>query len=257
MFFVSLVELTSYGAKLRLTGARQICSAGEILAQQPVGIFIGSALPGASGIAKIEIHVGRKCEALMVEQWIRLNGLEGTRIDRSIARLFRGPREFHDERDSTTPVAMVRLLKKLDRGEALKGPSRSLLLDLMSCCATGTHRIRALLPIGTRLGDKTGTLSGLTTDVGLISMPDRHKVAIAIFARGESERQPGMAAAARKVYDSFHSPLGAVAAHLISGDLSRSEKTTTTLMPSLSDSSAVIGRLPDAHGRVHKGNEYG
>ncbi len=38
----------------------------EILAQQAVGVFVGVALPGASGIAKVDVDVGGQGEALMV-----------------------------------------------------------------------------------------------------------------------------------------------------------------------------------------------
>ena len=78
-----------------------------------------------------------------------------------------------------------------------------LLFGLMSRCATGTRRIRALLPAGTRVEDKTGTLDGVTNDVGFITMPDGRRLAVAVFARGGRDRQPGIAAVARAIYDRF------------------------------------------------------
>jgi beta-lactamase class A len=98
---------------------------------------------------------------------------------------------------------MVTLLDKLDNGTALTAQSRGFLFDLMRRCATGTRRIRALLPAGTAVEDKTGTLDGITNDVGFITMPDGRRVAIAVFARGGRDRQPVIAAVSRMIYDRF------------------------------------------------------
>jgi beta-lactamase class A len=60
-----------------------------------------------------------------------------------------------------------------------------------------------LLPEGTPVEHKTGTLNGLTDDVGFITMPDGHRIAVAIFARGGSNRPRTIAQAARTIYDGF------------------------------------------------------
>ena len=62
----------------------------------------------------------------------------------------RDRRDLHDVRDSSTPMAMLRLLQLIDTGQALSPESRDRLLDMMSRCATGSNRIRALLPPGTQ-----------------------------------------------------------------------------------------------------------
>ncbi|MGO1303686.1 MAG: serine hydrolase, partial [Sphingomonas parapaucimobilis] len=51
--------------------------------------------------------------------------------------------------------------------------------------------------------DKTGTLDGITNDVGFITMPDGRRVAIAVFARGGRDRQPVIAEVSRMIYDRF------------------------------------------------------
>jgi beta-lactamase class A len=79
------------------------------------------------------------------------------------------------------------------------------LLDLMAQCETGKNRIKALLPFGTPVEHKTGTLNGLSDDVGFITMPDGHRVAVAIFTRGGSNRPRTIAEAARAIYDGFKS----------------------------------------------------
>ena len=138
-----------------------------------------------------------------VQQWLAQNQLSGLRVDRTIARLLSDRRDLRDERDSSTPKAMVMLLQRLDSGQLLRPSSRSYLLGLMARCQTGKNRMRALLPFGTRVEHKTGTLNGLTTDVGYITLPDGRRLAIALFARYGSNRPSVLAAAARKIYDGF------------------------------------------------------
>ena len=58
---------------------------------------------------------------------------------------------------------------------------------------------------GTPVEHKTGTLNGLADDVGFITMPDGHRIAVAIFARGGSNRPQAIAEAARAIYDGFKS----------------------------------------------------
>jgi len=138
-----------------------------------------------------------------MQSWLNQTGITGLRIDRSIAQLLRDRRDLRDVRDSSTPRAMVELLRRIDSGEMLQPSSRNYLLDLMSRCATGKNRIRGLLPTGTRIENKTGTLSGLSTDVGFITLPDGRRVAVAFFARGGTNRPRTIATAARAVYDGF------------------------------------------------------
>ena len=138
-----------------------------------------------------------------VQQWLSWHGLSGIRVDRTIAGLLRSPRDLRDSRDSSTPMAMVELLRRLDSEKLLKPASRSHLLTLMGRCITGKNRIRGLLPAGTRVENKTGTLSGYTSDVGFITLPDGRRVAVAFFARYGADRPRTIAEAARAIYDGF------------------------------------------------------
>jgi beta-lactamase class A len=119
-----------------------------------------------------------------IQKYVDFLGLYNFRVDRTIARLLSDKRDLWDQRDSSTPLAMVDLLRRLDKGNALKPESHSYLLDLMARCATGRNRMKALLPWGTRVEHKTGTLNGYTSDVGYITLQNGHRVAIALFARG-------------------------------------------------------------------------
>ncbi|HET9813792.1 MAG TPA: serine hydrolase [Sphingomicrobium sp.] len=141
-----------------------------------------------------------------LDAWLRQNGMTGLRVDRNIAQLLRDKRDLWDHRDSSTPLAMVDLLRRIYRAELIKPESRNYLLDLMGQCQTGKNRIKALLP-GVPVEHKTGTLNGLTDDVGFITMPDGHRIAVAIFARGGANRPRTIAEAARAIYDGFRSAL--------------------------------------------------
>src|SRR6476661_6928418 len=92
-----------------------------------------------------------------VHDWLQDNGMTGLRVDRTIADLLHSRRDLWDRRDSSTPVAMVDLLKRIYKAELIKPESRNYLLDLMSRCATGKNRMKALLP-GVPIEHKTGTL---------------------------------------------------------------------------------------------------
>ena len=138
-----------------------------------------------------------------VQSWLAFNNLTGIRIDRTISQLLRSRRDLRDQRDSSSPHSMLNLLKVVDSGPALTSASRGYLLSLMGRCATGRNRIKALLPSFTRVEHKTGTLDGLTDDVGFITLPDGRRVAIAMFARGGSDRPRTIAQAARSIYDGF------------------------------------------------------
>ena len=144
-----------------------------------------------------------------VQAWLTQNGVTGLRIDRNIAQLLSARRDLRDIRDSSTPQAMVDLLQRIDSGRMLRPSSRSYLLALMGRCVTGRNRIRGLLPAGTPVENKTGTLSGLSTDVGFITLPDGRRIAVAFFARGGSNRPRAIAEAARAIYYGFATALRA------------------------------------------------
>jgi beta-lactamase class A len=139
-----------------------------------------------------------------VHNWLQDNGISGLRVDRTIAQLLSAKRDLWDRRDSSTPVAMVGLLRRIYKAELIKPESRDYLLDLMARCQTGKNRMKALLP-GVPIEHKTGTLDGLTDDIGFISLPDGRRVAVAIFARGGSNRPQTIAETARAIYDGFKS----------------------------------------------------
>jgi beta-lactamase class A len=141
-----------------------------------------------------------------VHAWLQQNGIHGVRVDRTIAQLLSDKRDLWDRRDSSTPTAMVELLRRIYTADIIKPKSRNYLLDLMAQCETGKNRIKALLP-GVPVEHKTGTLNGLADDVGFITMPDGHRIAVAIFTRGGADRPRTIAETARAIYDGFKTAL--------------------------------------------------
>ena len=167
--------------------------------------------PARSLMARMLIHSDNRATDMLlnnlggptaVHSWLQQNGVRGLRVDRTIAQLLSARRDLYDDRDSSTPTAMVDLLKRIYRADLIRPESRNYLLDLMAQCETGKNRMKALLP-GIPIEHKTGTLNGLTDDVGFITLADGRRIAVAIFARGGSNRPRTIAEAARAIYDGF------------------------------------------------------
>jgi beta-lactamase class A len=77
-----------------------------------------------------------------------------------------------DPRDNTTPLAMLGLLRETVLGTALSGPSRDQLAAWLVASKTGDKRLRAGVPGGWRVGDKTGTgENAATNDVAVLWPP--------------------------------------------------------------------------------------
>lgn len=129
--------------------------------------------------------------------------------------------ELGPGKDNTaTPVAMVALLAKIARREVgLSAASATLLEDVMVRVATGQQRIKGALPAGTPVAHKTGmsdTKDGktdATNDVGLITLPNGHRVAVAIFVHASpadiATRERIIARLARAAYDTFNTSAAA------------------------------------------------
>jgi beta-lactamase class A len=116
--------------------------------------------------------------------------------------------EMADPRDTATPDQMTALLVRLWRKEILTPVSARFLLDIMERCETGKSRIKGLLPQGTDVAHKTGSLGGVANDVGFITLPgDAGHLAISVFTkasnRPEEASEKAIAEIARTVYDYF------------------------------------------------------
>jgi beta-lactamase class A len=176
----------------------------------------------------------------VVTAFLRVHGIEGMRVDldeAGVGRIFEdlGPGQEIPANESaqaslerhrrgfkafltapynrSTPDAAVVFLRKLHRNELLTPASTQHLLGLMAA-QTIPNRLRAGVPQGVRLADKTGTsysLEGRTAafnDIGILSGPDGHTVIVAAFltdsTASAAERDVLFADIARAAAASFH-----------------------------------------------------
>lgn len=189
-----------------------------------------------------DLLVARAGGPTAVHQWVAGLGIRGLRVDSNTADLlYRAmglapqPGNFHrnvaaamaadpalrerdahdipniafarDPRDTATPTAMTDLVAAIRTGKALSGRSTVALLSIMERCRTGKARLPGMLPPGTLVAHKTGSLNGTGNDTGVISLPDGRLFAITVFVmqdhKGHATRDRIMAEAARASYDYF------------------------------------------------------
>jgi beta-lactamase class A len=116
-------------------------------------------------------------------RFLRENGDSVTRLDRNEPSLNVVPPG--DERDTTTPEAMVATMQRFLLGETvLSAAAREKLIGWMVASPTGLARLRAGLPTDWRAGDKTGTWNGehnCTNDVAIAWPPGRAPILIACY----------------------------------------------------------------------------
>lgn len=87
-----------------------------------------------------------------------------------------------DVRDTTTPLAMAKSLQKLVLGDALPGAARKQLKDWMLGNTTGATRIRAGVPAGWPVADKTGSGDyGTVNDIAVIWPPGKAPIVLAVY----------------------------------------------------------------------------
>ncbi|MGL0932888.1 class A beta-lactamase [Vibrio vulnificus] len=113
-----------------------------------------------------------------------------------------------DPRDHSTPKAMLQLLLAIDSGKALSAKSSQFLLATMSRTSTGSGRLKGLLPKGTPVAHKTGTIGGVANDVGFITLPDGRRFAIVVFTNSSTtsaaDQDRAIAEISRTLYDFFY-----------------------------------------------------
>jgi beta-lactamase class A len=189
-----------------------------------------------------DLLVARAGGPAVVNQWVAGLGIRGLRVDSNTADLLwramglpprpgnfnrnvaaamaadpaLRERDAHDipniafaqdPRDTATPTAMTDLVAAIRTGKALSGRSTVALLSIMERCRTGKARLPGMLPPGTLVAHKTGSLNGTGNDTGVITLPDGRLFAITVFVmqdhKGQVTRDRIMAEAARATYDYF------------------------------------------------------
>ncbi|KGB92099.1 MULTISPECIES: PEN-B family class A beta-lactamase [Burkholderia] len=87
-----------------------------------------------------------------------------------------------DPRDTTTPAAMAASMRVLTLGDALPAAQRAQLVAWLRGNKVGDKRIRAGVPAGWTVGDKTGTGDyGTTNDAGVIWPTSRAPIVLAVY----------------------------------------------------------------------------
>jgi beta-lactamase class A len=110
--------------------------------------------------------------------WLRGLGDRSTHLDRTEPSL-----NLPDgDKDTTTPVAMAGNMKAILFGNALAAPSRQRLMDWLTASTTGSAMLRAGLPAGWLVGDKTGQGdSGAVNDIAVVTPPGRKPLLVAVY----------------------------------------------------------------------------
>jgi beta-lactamase class A len=118
-------------------------------------------------------------------RYVRALGDDLTRLDRNEPTL--NTAIAGDERDTTTPAAMVGDMRAVLLGDRLSPGSRRQLETWLIGDRVGDKRIRAGLPPSWRVGDKTGTGDNGTANViAIIRPPDRAPLLAASYYTGSS-----------------------------------------------------------------------
>lgn len=94
--------------------------------------------------------------------------------------------------DSTTPAAMQKSLQNIALGNVLETTQREKLLTWLKENVTGNARIRAGVPKGWIVGDKTGTgfNYGTTNDIAIIWPPTCKPIVVAIYYSSNKKETP-------------------------------------------------------------------
>lgn len=113
-------------------------------------------------------------------RFVRGIGDQVTRLDRIEPDLNVG--SPGDERDTTTPDAMLATMQTLLLGSVLAVPSRDRLLAWLRASRTGVDQLRAGLGAGWTAADKTGSGShGETNDVAVFWPPQRQPILVTAY----------------------------------------------------------------------------
>src|SRR6185312_3686649 len=177
-----------------------------------------------------------------VTERMKVLGLDGIRVDRSIAKLLADwggiralppetewtrdmwdrlfaavPEADHmaarriqtrDPRDTATPADMTKLLARIYRKDLFTPTYATKLWEVMERCQTGKARLKGMLPAGTDVAHKTGSMGGVVNDIGVITLPGKAgHVAISVFTKGsarpEEVSERTVAEISRTIYDYF------------------------------------------------------
>jgi beta-lactamase class A len=192
----SAADLTDYAPIIRANlelgrlPLEQLCAAVAEVSDNAAANLLLRPIGGPAGLTAI------------MRGW----GDQVSRLDRYEEEL--GTNLAGDLRDTTSPAAMLGLMRVLLLGEALTRDSRTRLIGWMEGATTGLQRLRSGVPRTWRVGDKTGNGgNGAANDLVIAWPPRASPILIASYMSGgtaeRSERDAGHAAVARAVVQEF------------------------------------------------------
>lgn len=149
-----------------------------------------------------------------VDSYVRGLGVKGFHLEDSEHALHRDAAAQY--RNWFEPAAAVELLRRVSDNSPLTPEHTGLLLEWMKGSPGGPNRIAGQLPAGTVVMHKTGSsgthngVTAATNDIGLITLPDGRRIAIAVFitdsTADDATRDAVIARIARAAYDECTGP---------------------------------------------------
>jgi beta-lactamase class A len=163
----------------------QLCEAAIVVSDNTAANLLLETLGGPGGMTKFFRSIGDATSRLDRNEPTLNTAIEG------------------DERDTTTPSAMLASMNELLLGSVLSAASRERLRGWLVANTTGGKRLRAGLPADFRVGDKTGTGNhGATNDIAIVWPNGKPALLIAAYSVGSSastERLSEMLASAARL----------------------------------------------------------
>ena len=151
----------------------EICDEAVTLSDNTAGNLLLDSFGGPKGLT----------------DYLRSLGDEASRLDRREPDL--NEARTGDPRDTTTPVAMAGVLRQIVLGGALSPALRQQLTTWLVANKTGDKRLRAGVPKGWRIGEKTGTgNNNATNDIGVIWPPGRAALVVTAYYAESSAALP-------------------------------------------------------------------
>ncbi|WP_376769970.1 MULTISPECIES: class A beta-lactamase [Nocardiopsis] len=92
-----------------------------------------------------------------------------------------------EERDTSTPEALAGSLEAFTLGDVLPEDRREVLVDLLVRNTTGDELIRAGVPRGWVVGDKTGGAGGMRNDIGVVWPEGGDPIVVAVLTSRDGE----------------------------------------------------------------------
>ncbi len=167
-----------------------LCAAALTLSDNTAGNLLLRTFGGPAGLTR----------------YARSLGDSKTRLDREEPELNNAA--SGDERDTTTPDAMLGNLRALLIGDALSTDSRERLERWIQANKTGDELIRAGVPGEWKVGDKTGRGgNNEVNDIAILRPPGKPPILLAIYSAGSKaptrDRLAAIAEVARAIAETF------------------------------------------------------